>query len=125
MSNDTVQVLAIQLDDTKFALKSQDSVTPIFKSKLSALAYKEYLESSEGGGFKVEILSDIVVMVSHDDADESEESGDSISRMFSSIAENVRTPHVQAVVEKIYTYEQMFLFENMWSINDRLEFTYL
>ena len=125
MSNDTVQVLAIQLGDTKFALKSKDSVTPIFKSKLSALAYKEYLESSEGGGFKVEILSDFVVMVSHDDADESEVTGDSISRMFSDIPQNVRTPHVQAVVEKIYTYEQMFLFENMWHISDRIEFIYL
>ena len=125
MSNDTVQVLAIQLGDTKFALKSKDSVTPIFKSKLSALAYKEYLESSEGGGFKVEILSDFVLMVSHDDADESEEHGDSISRMFSSIAENVRKPRVQAVIDKIYTYEQMFLFENMRHVNDRIEFIYL
>ncbi len=128
MSNDTVQVLVIELSETKLVMKSKDSETPIFRSQLSALGFKEYLESQEGsswfgkGRFKVELISETAVIIEHESAGNG---NDDIGQMFDRINESVRTPHVQAVVEGIYTYEQMFLFENMWGIGDRLEYTFL
>ena len=124
MQNDIteVQVLVLELSNTQLVLKSKDGKTPLFKNSLSAVGFKQYLESKEGGSYQVDIMSELAVILSHNTACTDE---NSIQSLFANIHQNVRMPHEAAITQGIFTYEEMFLFWNMHEIYDRLDYIYM
>lgn len=103
-----VNVLVVSLTDDHLVLKSKDGVTPLFKNELSKYGFKQYLESEEGGQYKVTLISDQSLTL--------EKSG--AADDFNNVPASVRMPHEAAVTQGIFTYEDMFLFWNMHEIGN-------
>ena len=106
-----VNVLVVSLTDDHLVLKSKDGVTPLFKNELSKHGFKQYLESEEGGQYKVTLISDQSLTL--------EKSG--AADDFNNVPARVRMPHEAAITQGTFTYEDMFLFWNMHEIGNDWE----
>ena len=103
-----VNVLVLSLTDDHLVLKSKDSVTPLFKNELSKHGFKQYLESEEGGRYKVTLISDQSLMLEKTGASDD----------FNNVPASVRMPHESAISSGHFTHEEMFLFWNMHEVGD-------